>query len=105
MAVSNASWDGSASNYADAAAYCAVSLIDTNAPGAAKIEANCKLPVKEPGGAVNRNAVHAAAAALAGGRGGVNASPADKKAAAKRLVSLYGQIGDPVPPSIKRMAG
>ena len=41
-----------------------------------------KLPVREPGGALNRNGVHAAAAAIGGARGGVNA-PAAAKAAAR----------------------
>ena len=49
-----------------------------------------KLPVREPGGALNRNGVHAAAAALAGARGGVKA-PAEAKAAAK------AQAARPVP--------
>jgi hypothetical protein len=60
----------------------------------------CKLPVKTPNGALNRNGVHAAASVLAGGRGGVNA-PADKIAAAKRsIVRLYGELGEKPPPSM-----
>jgi hypothetical protein len=59
-----------------------------------------KLPVREPGGALNRNGVHAAAAALAGARGGVNA-PAEAKAAAKRkLRGLYRQLGEDPPESL-----
>ena len=103
MPISNSPWNGAASRFADANAYCKSCLIDENE--GEKVIAKCKLPVKEPSGAVNRNAVHAAAAALAGGRGGVNASPASKKSAAKKLVRLYGEIGDEVPDSIKRMAG
>jgi hypothetical protein len=60
-----------------------------------------KLPVREPGGALNRNGVHAAAAALGGARGGVDA-PTDAKAAAKRkLRGLYSQLGEDPPDSLK----
>lgn len=104
MAITNKPWDGSASKYTDTAAYCAACLIDTNDPGGDKVQSKCKLPVKEPNGDVNANAVHAAVAALAGGRGGVDASPADKKAAARALVRYYGQMKEDVPPSLKSMA-
>ena len=64
------------------------------------------LPVrKTPGGAINTNAVHAAAAALAGARGGVKAPPAEKKAAAKKLISYYGEMKETPPDSLKRVAG
>lgn len=66
----------------------------------------CKLPVKEPDGTYNKNAIHAAAAALAGARGGLKGvSSADKKAAARKLVSLYKEMGDMAPESMYRMAG
>ena len=105
MAITDKAWDGSASRFADTNAYCASCLIDTNEPGKDKVQSNCKLPVKEPNGDVNSNAVHAAAAALAGGRGGVNASPADKKKAARALVRYYGQMKEDCPPSLKNIAG
>jgi hypothetical protein len=54
----------------------------------------CKLPVRTPAGALNRNGVHAAAAALAGARGGVNAPPAKIAAARATLRGLYSQIGE-----------
>lgn len=104
MAVVNTAWDGSASNYADADAYCKASLIDENPAGQDKVKSLCSLPVYEANGDLNANAVHAAASALAGGRGGVKASPASKKAAAKKLVKLYGQLQEDAPPSIKSMA-
>jgi hypothetical protein len=104
MAITDKAWDGSASRWSDTASYCASCLIDENEPGKDKIQANCKLPVKEPNGDINRNAVHAAAAALAGGRGGVKASPSARKAAARKLVRLYGQLKETPPPSIKNMA-
>ena len=86
----------------EAAAFCKACLIDTNE--GEKIKANCKLPVYEPGGALNRNAVHAAA----GGRGitrvkGVSAEV--KRSAARKLVRLYRQIGDVAPESVYRIAG
>jgi hypothetical protein len=63
------------------------------------------LPVREPDGTLNRNGVHAAAARLAGAGGDMNASPDAKRAAARKLVSLYHQIGDQPPDSITRLAG
>lgn len=64
-------------------------------------KATYKLPVRTPTGAVNRAGVHAAAAALAGARGGVDA-PADQKAKAKRaLRGLYSQLKEEPPDSLK----
>lgn len=64
------------------------------------------LPVREPDGTLNRNACHAAAGALAGGRGGVDASDDDKKAAAKKLVALYhGPLKEDIPDSLAELAG
>jgi hypothetical protein len=68
--------------------------------GAPTSKAECKLPVKTPGGAVNRNACHAAAAALAGARGGVHASAEEKSSAAKSLIRLYHQMDEKPPPSL-----
>lgn len=104
MAITNQAWDGSASRWPDTPSYCDACLIDDNPSGQDKTQANCKLPVYEPNGDINSNAVHAAAAALAGGRGGVKSSPASKKAAARKLVKLYGQLQEDVPDSIKNMA-
>ena len=95
-------WDGSAARFSPAQ-WKASTLIDTG-EGDSDAKSRYKLPVREPGGAVNVNAVHAAAAALAGGRGGVQASPAAKKSAARTLVSLYRQLKEAVPPSLQRMA-
>ena len=66
----------------------------------------CKLPVREPDGTLNRNGVHAAAAALAGARGGVKAPPEAKRKAARALVRLYRRVLKEDPPeSILRIAG
>lgn len=68
--------------------------------GSPTSKSQCKLPVRTPAGAVNRNGVHAAAAALAGARGGVNASPAEKEAAVKALVSLYKELDEQLPKTL-----
>lgn len=104
MAIVNKPWDGDAARYPDADSYCAACLVDDNPSGKDKVKNLCHLPVKEPNGDINSNGVHAAAASLAGGRGGTDLSPADKKKAAKALVRLYGQMNQPAPPSIKNMA-
>ncbi|SRR5579875_1228928 len=104
MAFTSKPWDGSASKYPTTEAYCAACLIDTNESGQDKVQAKCKLPIKEPNGDYNENAIHAAAAALAGARGGVQASPADKKKAARTLVRLYGQMKQDAPDSLKKLA-
>lgn len=95
----------SESDYRDAEHFCASSLIDLNPPGKEKVKALCKLPVKEPGGAYNRNGIHAAAAALAGARGGVNAPPEAKRKAARVLIRLYRQMDEEPPESLRRIAG
>ena len=79
-------------------------LIDLNQAGEDKTQVNCKLPVKFPNGDVSRNAVHAAAAALAGGRGGVQAPPDQKKKAAKALIRLYSELKEDPPDSLKKLA-
>ena len=105
MAISNRPWDGAASRYASTDAYCGACLIDLNPSGADKTQANCKLPVYEPNGDLNRAAVHAAAAVLAGGRGGVDAPPAAKAAAARKLARCYRMLDEPPPGSLQRLAG
>lgn len=64
----------------------------------------CKLPVKTPNGVLNRNGIHAAAAALAGARGGVKASDSEKTAAAKALIRYYGQLDETPPDSLTNLA-
>lgn len=100
MAVSDKPWGQfSETDYADAGAYCDACLINTNSgPRSTWTKANCKLPVKEPDGALNRGGVHAAASVMAGGRGGVRASPAMKRAAARRLMTMYRADLNEAPP-------
>jgi hypothetical protein len=104
MAYTSGKWDGSASNYKDSDAYCAACLIDSNPDGKPKTQDNCKLPVKEPDGDVNTNALSAALGALNGARNALaDVSPADKKAAAKKLLSYYNGAKLTVPDSLKRL--
>jgi hypothetical protein len=79
-------------------AACLIHLHD--GPPTSKSE--CKLPVKTPSGVVNKNGVHAAAAALAGARGGVHASEVQKASAAKALRGYYTQMNEDPPPSLKQ---
>lgn len=105
MAISNAPWDGSASRWPDTPSFCDSCLINENTGDRKNwVQSACKLPYKEPSGDINSNAVHAAASALAGGRGGVSASAASKKAAARKIKAIYGQMKEDCPPSIMNMA-
>ncbi len=92
------------SDYRDAEHFCSACLIDLNPPGKPKVKALCKLPVKEPGGAYNRNAIFAAAAALAGARGGVKAPAEEKRKAARKLLRLYREMEAEPPESLRRIA-
>lgn len=107
MPVSNRAWSEiKESDYPTAAALCAACLINLNeGPSSRWSKSLCKLPIREPGGAINRNAVHAAAAALAGSRGGVQAPAAAKAAAARRLVSIYSRdLREDPPEALVRLA-
>jgi len=68
--------------------------------GAPTSKSQCKLPVKTPNGALNRNGVHAAAAALAGARSPLKASSEQKASAANALRRYYSQLGEKPPPSL-----
>jgi hypothetical protein len=105
--VSDRPWSGiTAASYDTPAAYCRASLINLNTgPSSGWSKSACKLPVKEPGGAINRAGVHAAAAALAGGRGGVQAPPEAKRAAARRLLAIYrNDLKEDPPESLVQLA-
>ena len=103
VAMSTKPWGSfSAGDYSDAQ-WSAACLIHRAGPGTPK--QTDSLPVKEPDGTVNINAIHAAAGALAGARGGLKGvSPADKKKAARALSRLYGEAKEPPPDSLKRLA-
>lgn len=96
---------GAASKYRDTDEYCKACLIDINESGADKIQAKCKLPIREPDGTYNRNALRAAAAALMGARGGVDAPQDEKRMAARKLLRLMREAGIEAGESLRRMAG
>jgi HK97 family phage prohead protease len=104
-AVSDVPWSRfSAADY-DLRQWMRACLIDTG-EGDPDSKSRYKLPVKEPGGAVNRGGVHAAAGVLAGARGGVRASEEQKRAAARKLLAIYRDDLDEEPPeSLMTMAG
>jgi len=80
--------------------FCRAALIDLNPPGEEKVKGLCKLPVREPNGALNRNGVHAAA----GRFGQTDAPPAAKRAAARRLMAAYAELDEEPPESVMMMA-
>lgn len=104
MGVSNAPWSKfSQGDYTDAQ-WREACILDRGTGDTAK--QRYALPVKEPDGEVNRNGAHAAAAVLAGGRGGVDAPAAAKKAAARKLVSIYrNDLKETPPDSLTRLVG
>lgn len=96
-------WDGSASRWSDTASYCDACLVNNNTGDDRDkwTQAECHFPVKEPGsGAVNKNAVHNAAARLMQSK----ISPSDKKKVARALQSYYRQMKEDVPDGVKNMA-
>jgi biopolymer transport protein ExbB/TolQ len=65
-----------------------------------KSKIQCKLPIKTPNGVLNRAGVHAAAAALAGARGGVQLTADERKTAEKKLRAAYKKLDEQPPPSL-----
>jgi hypothetical protein len=107
MPISDKPWGSiTEADYPSAAAFCAACLINLNTgPASDWTKGQCKLPVREPGGALNRNAVHAAAGVLAGARGGVDAPPEERRRAARRLLALYRELDEEAPDTVRRLAG
>ena len=99
MAISNAAWDGAASNYKDTDAYCSACLIDLNKPGEKKKQDNCKLPIKEPHWDINKNSLPAALGRLPQ----TDAPVPAKKAAARKLLAAYQEAKMDVPDSLKKL--
>lgn len=98
-------WDGRAARFSSTEAYCASCLIDENESGKPKTQDNCKLPIREPNGNVNKNAIRAAAGALEGSRGQtVQASAESKKSAARTLVRLMGEAKMQAGDGLKKLA-
>lgn len=102
MTVSDTPWSNFSQADYTAQQWARACLIDTE-QGAPDQKDRYKLPVREPSGTVNRNAVHAAAARI----DQVEGVAAEKKAAAARsLVSLYrNDLGEDPPDSLMGMAG
>jgi HK97 family phage prohead protease len=101
-AVVKTSWDGSPARFTDDQ-YKRSCLIDRG--GDAPVKQRCSLPVLEPNGDLNANALGAAAAALSGARGGLRGvSSAQKAAAARKLIRYYGQADMEPPPSLRAIA-
>lgn len=65
--------------------------------GAPTSKNQCKLPVRTPLGALNKNGVQAAKAALNGARGGVDATPEEKAKAKTQLETLSKELAKNVP--------
>lgn len=100
-AVVRKPWDGSAARFEDDE-YKRSCLIDRG--GDAPVKERCSLPVLEPNGDVNANALGAAAAVLSGARGGLRGvTPAQKATAARKLIRYYAQA-DMEPPASLRAA-
>ena len=94
--VSDKPWSQfSASDYSDAQ-WTSACVLDKGAD-AGTPKQRYGLPIKEPGGALNRNGVHAAA----GRFNQVQASPEAKSAAASKLRSAYSTLGEDPPDAIK----
>jgi HK97 family phage prohead protease len=97
-AVVRKPWDGSPARFTDEE-YQRSCLIDRG--GDAPVKDRCSLPVLEPNGDVNANALASAAGRL----GQVAASQAMKAAAARKLMRYY-RMADMTPPaSMTKMAG
>ena len=103
--VSNAPWGNFTQADYSPAQWHAACLIHDHGSGVPDTKDQCKLPVKEPAGTLNRNGVHAAAGAIGGARGGVQASTEQKAKAKSALRGLYGTLNEDPPDSLKAAAG
>jgi HK97 family phage prohead protease len=102
--VTDAPWDGSPGRFTDAQ-YARSCVYDRGKCGAdsAKMPAKRRysLPIREPSGALNRNAVHSAAGMIGRVTGDC---PAALDAAKSKLRSAYREIGEDAPDSVKAAA-
>lgn len=107
MAVSTAAWNGDAGRFTDSqwASSCILDMADCSA-GMKSMTAKqrYKLPIREPGGAINAHALGAAAAALAGARSPLKACSAAQAAAARKLLRAYSEADMTPPDSLKQRA-
>jgi hypothetical protein len=108
MAITEISWDGSEGRFSDEewAHSCILDMGDCSAASKqATAKQRYKLPIREPNGDLNVNALGSAAGALGGARTPLQACPAAKKAAARRLVTAYGEAKLDVPEHVTSLAG
>ena len=84
-------WNGSASRFTDEQYKSSCLICEPQCDGTPK--KCCHLPVKEPGGAVNKNALSSALGALHGSRTPMKISSELKNKAMNKLKSLYKQAG------------
>ncbi len=97
-AYTEAPWDGSASRFSTAEAYCAASAIDLNPAGAPKTKSACHLPYKEPTGEINVNGVRAALARIGQGDP-VDATQSERDTAQAKLEKLLHSFNSTSPAS------
>lgn len=90
--ISEADWDGSSSRFTDEE-WCRSTVVHLEEGCTSKSEH--KLPIREPSGALNRNAVHNAAARF----NQVDAPEAELAAARRRLRAAYAEL-DEDPPEV-----
>ena len=108
MAVTTKPWSGDASRFTDDE-WAHSCILDMGLCSAAAKETAAKerykLPILEPNGDLNANALGAASGALAGARTPLRACPAAKTAAAKKLCSAYDTANLDAPEHVEQMAG
>jgi Mu-like prophage I protein len=100
--VTDNAWDGSASRFTDEQ-YVRSCVLDRKYCGEGDLppKQRCSLPIREPGGELNRNGVHAAAARV----NQVSACDEAKAKAKAKLRSAYGELGEEPPDSITAQKG
>jgi HK97 family phage prohead protease len=102
VTTTSAAWDGSPARFTDEQ-YRRSALLCRGSGAPPKQD--CSLPVLEPDGTLNTNALGAAAAVLAGSRGGLaNVTSGQKAAAARRLIRYYNAAGMEPPASLTALA-
>ncbi len=103
IVVTGGPWDGSASRYTDEQ-YQRATLIDRGGDGSVK--ERCSIPVLEPDGTLNVNALGPAAGALEGARTALaGVSQSMKEAAARKLLRYYVAAQKTPPDSLRKLAG
>ena len=108
MAVTTKPWSGDAGRFSDEewAHSCILDMGDCSAAGKEMTaKQRFKLPILEPNGDLNANALGSAAGALNDARTTLKACPAAKTAAAKKLVSAYDSAKLDAPEHVEQLAG